>query len=242
MGSGIMGVLIGLLVTAGVVGLVIVVGIVAGIVYGIRRAGYALKGEPYRPLLRSKRQPEYEHQDIDAGATSASIASVFKKYSRTDVVGHYARAGLTALENEERKRDGFIAILNSKFEPNSLSWGRFAVAADATHDAVLKNCASLANHIQMFDHEGYRIAERTRRSISYRTGEKHDPNLAEKRRLYQASLSDMDTILLSNDKLLLELDKLASELGKISNEETTESTEGIIEEIRKLADETKYYN
>ena len=206
MGSGIVNVLIGLMVAAGVVGLVIVVGIVAGIVYGIRRAGAALKGEPYRPLLGSKRQPDYEHQDVDAGATAASIMGVFKKYSRTDVVGHYARAGLVALENEERKTSGFKAILDSKFPPNSLSWGKFAVAGDATHDAVLKNCASLANRVQMFDHEEYRRVESTKRSISYRTGEKSDPNLAEKRRLFQANLSDMDAILLSNDKLLLELD------------------------------------
>ena len=226
---------------SGIVGLVIVVGIVAGIIYGIRRAGYALKGEPYRPLLGTKRQPDYEHQDVDAGATSASIAGVFKKYSRTDVVSHYARAGLVAIENEERKTSSFKAILDSKFPPNSLSWSKFAVAGDATHEAILKNCASLANRVQMFDHEEYRRVESTKRSISYRTGEKTDPTLAEKRRLFQANLSDMDAILLSNDKLLLELDKLTAELSKISNEETTENTDRIVEEIRKLAEETQYY-
>ena len=193
-------------------------------------------------LLGGKRKPDYEHQDVDAGATYESIAAVFKRYSRTDVVGRYARAGLVALEDEERKTAGFKAILDSKFSPNSLSWGKFAVAGDATHEAILKNCASLANRVQMFDHEEFRRVESTKRSISYRTGEKSDPTLAEKRRLFQGNLSDMDAILLSNDKLLLELDKLTAEIGKISNEETTESTERIIEEIRTLAEETKYYD
>ena len=233
MGSGIVGVLIGLLVAAGVVGLVIVVGIVAGIIYGIRRAGYAL----YKPLLGSKKERPYEHQDLDEGATAESISNVLRNYSRVDVVGRYAKAGLAALENEERKTSSFSAILNSKFSPSSLSWGKFAVAADATHEAIMKNCASLANRVQVFDHEEFRRVESTRRSIS-----KNDPTLAEKRRLFQTSLSEMDAILLSNDKMLLELDKLTAEIGKISDAETTENSDRIVEEIRKLAEETKYYN
>ncbi|MBQ9002098.1 MAG: hypothetical protein IJ087_09625 [Eggerthellaceae bacterium] len=242
MGSGIVGVLMGLLVAAGVVGLVIVVAIVAGLVYGIRRAGYALKGEPYKPLLGSKKERPYQHQDLDEGATAESIANVLRNYSRVDVVGRYAKAGLGALEDEERKTSSFTAILNSKFSPSSLSWGKFAVAADATHEAILKNCASLANRVQVFDHEEFRRVESTRRSISYRTGEKSDPTLAEKRRLFQTSLSEMDAILLSNDRLLLELDKLTAEIGKINDAETTENSDRIVEEIRKLAEETKYYN
>lgn len=233
--------LIGLAVVTGIFALAVVGVIVGGIAYGIRRARYAFKGESYKPLLGSKKQREYEHQDLGAGATAESISRVLKDYARTDVVGRYAQAGLASLENEERKVDSFTAILDSRFQPHSLSWEKFAVAADATHEAVLKNCASLANRVQVFDHEGFRRIERTRRSISYRTGEKRDPTIPERQRLFQASLSDMDAILLSNDKLLLELDKLTAELGKISNEATTENGDRIVEEIRALAEETKYY-
>ena len=241
MGSGIVGVFIGLAIIFGVISLVVVGFIVAGIVYGIRRATYALKGESYKPLLGSKKQREYSHQDVESGATSASVAGVLKDYSRTDVVGRYAQAGLAALENAEHKTKSFTSIVDSKFQPHSLSWDKFAVAGDATFEAILKNCAALANRVQVFDHEEFRRTERTRRSISYRIGEKPDPTLPERQRLFQTSLSEMDAILISNDKLLFELDKLTAEISKINNSEATENSESIIAEIRSLADETKYY-
>ena len=51
----------------------------------------------------------------------------------------------------------------------------------------------------------------------------------------------LDKLIASNEKLLVELDKLSIELGKLTDADAVAETEGIVEEIRTLAEETKYY-
>lgn len=241
--EGLFGILMGLAVVTGVVALVLVAVIVAGIAWGIRRAVYAIKGEEYKPLLGDKTKREYEHQDVDAGATAESIANVLRRYTRAIVVGKRASAGLAALENDKRKCAAFHAILEKKFQPGSLSWDKFAVAADMTHDALLRNCASLANRVQVFDRAGYQKKELGHRSSTWRKeGELLDPAAAEKQRVLQAGLDEMDALLASNDRLLTELDKLTFELGKLTDAEASADSDHIVEEIRTLIDETKYYS
>ena len=69
-----------------------------------------------------------------------------------------------------------------------------------------------------------------------------DPAAAEKQRVLQQGLDDMDAILASTDQLLTELDKLTFELGKLTDMESNANSEHIVEEIRTLIDETKYYS
>ena len=239
-------ILLGLAVATGVFSLVLVAVIVGGIAWGIRRAVYAIKGEEYQPLLVGKTQHDYEHQDIDAGATSDSIARVLRRYTRATVVGKRAQAGLAALENEKRKSAAFHAVLEKKFQPGSISWDKFAAAASMTHDAVLRNCASLANRVQVFDRAGYRKQELGHRSSTWRTRRDEsamlDPAAAEKQRVLQAGLDEMDALLASNDQLLTELDKLTFELGKLTDADSNSNSEHIVNEIRTLIDETKYYS
>lgn len=216
-----------------------------GAAWGVRRLYYALKGEEYKPLFGKQIDGAYEHQDVDTGATDKSIESILRRYSHANVVGSRARAGVEALENERRKRDAFMAVLERKFQPNSLSWNKFAVAADMTHEAVLRNCASLANRIQVFDRSGYQKKELGHRSSTWRERQNQtqvvDPVSAEKQRVLQAGLDEMDAILRSNDQLLTELDKLTLELGKLTDAEASADTEHIVDEIRTLIDQTQYY-
>lgn len=234
-------ILVGLAVVSGAMALAVAGVAALGIGWGIRRAIYAIKGEEYKPLLGDKTQHDYEHQDVDAGATAESISNMLKRYTHAAVVGERAKEGLAALENDKRKRAAFHAVLEKKFQPNSLSWDKFAVAADMTHDAILRNCAALANRIQVFDRAGYKKDELGHRSSTWRKEQTLDPVEAEKQRVLQEGLDEMDAILKSNDKLLTELDKLTLELGKLSDADTSANTEGIVDEIRTLIDETKYY-
>lgn len=241
-------ILLGLAAVTGVLALVLVAVVVAGVAWGIRRAVYAIKGEEYKPLLGDKTQHEYEHQDIDAGATADSIAGVLRRYARAVVVGKRAQAGLAALENDKRKTAAFKAVLDKKFQPGSLSWQKFAVASDMTHEAILRNCASLANRVQVFDRAGYQTQKRElgHRSSTWRAQQQEatiiDPAAAEKQRVLQQGLDEMDALLAANDRLLTELDKLTFELGKLTDADSGADGERIVEEIRTLIDETKYYS
>ena len=232
----------GVAVAAGVIGLGVTIAVILGIAWGIRRAIYAIKGEEYKPLLGDKTQREYEHQDIDAGATADSIAGVLRRYTHAVVVGKRASAGLSALDSEKRKSAAFHAVLEKKFQKGSLSWEKFSVAADLTHDAILRNCASLANRVQVFDRAGYQKKELGHRSSTWRKDDALlDPGAAEKQRVLQQGLDEMDALLASNDRLLTELDKLTFELGKLTDADATADGDHIVEEIRTLIDETKYY-
>lgn len=220
----------------------LVVAIIGALAYGIRRLVYAIKGEEYKPLLGDKTKRDYEHQDVDTGANAESIKRILRRYTHAAVVGKRAQAGLDALENYERKSAAFHAVLDKKFQPNSLSWDKFAIAADMTHDAILRNCASLANRVQVFDRAGYQKKELGHRSSTWRKNEVIDPEAAEKQRVLQEGLDQMDALIASNDKLLVELDKLTIELSKLTDAESNADGERIVEEIRTLIDETKYYS
>ena len=239
--EGIVGVLMGFLIFVAIVGIIGAGAIIFGIVWGVRRALYAVKGEEYKPLIGGKVSHDYEHQDIDAGSTAETITRVLRRYLRVETVGKYARAGLAALENEQKKSANFYGVLDNKFQRNSLSWGKFSVAGEAAHDTILRNCASLANRIQVFDFVEYRRIERVYRNASYRKDVAPNDMQMEKHHLMHTSLSEMDALVASNDKLLLELDKLTAELGTLAGADSSENSDRIVEEIRSLIDETKYY-
>lgn len=235
------GVLLGILAVAGVIGTAVAVAIIFAIIYSVRRGYYALKGEPYKPLLPAA-QREYEHQDVDAGATAKSISNVLKHYVRADIVGPYAKAGVAALVAADRKAASFRAVLDNKFQPNTITWHKFATAADSMQQAVLRNCAELANRVQVFDATGYRQVDRVRKSSNYRPQSAPPDTLAiEKSNLLSAALAELDGIVAANDRLLLEIDKLAAELGTLEDAGSGAESDRIVEEIRTLIDETKYY-
>lgn len=235
-------ILMGIVAFVGGVAVAAVVAIIGAIVWCVRRAVYAIQGKEYKPLLGDKTKHDYEHQDVDEGATEASIKNVLKRYTRASVVGKRAQSGIAALENEKRKTAAFKALLDKKFQSGSLSWDKFAVAAEMTHDAILRNCASLANRVQVFDRTSYQKQELGHRSSTWREGEIIDPQTAEKQRVMQEALDEMDALIASNDQLLTELDKLTIELGKLTDADSNADSERIVEEIRTLIDETKYYS
>jgi hypothetical protein len=51
----------------------------------------------------------------------------------------------------------------------------------------------------------------------------------------------MDELQASNEKILVELEHLQSELNQMSAHGLTAGTDEVLEEIKRLADEAKYY-
>ena len=241
--DGVVNILSGLLVVAGIVGVIILVLVIIAIVYIVRRVMYAVRGEEYVPIIERKRKERpYEHQDIDAGSTAESVRNVLSRYTGVETVGAYARKAISNINDEERKAGYLFNVLDAKFERGSLSWEKFAVAGDSSRKAILRNCAALANRIQTFDYVEYRRLERADRNASHQRGEPLNATQQEKFTLMKSTLVDMDTLTGANARLLLELDKLAAELGKLADAGTNERSERIVEEIRTLIDETKYYS
>lgn len=239
---GAAGVLLVIAAIAIFLGLAGTAALIFALIYGIRRGVYALKGEPYRPLLSSGKENTYNHQDVNNGATVESVTAIFKRNLNTKGVSSFARAGLSALSAADRKAANFHAVLSTKFQEGSITWQKFAGAADATKQAVLRNCAELANDIQLFDYEDFSRYERARRRATYRT-DSHvlQTTQIEKQGLFHSQLLEMQTISDQNDKLLLELDKLTAEISTLDDSGSSARSDELIEEIRKLSAETKYY-
>ncbi len=212
-----------------------------GCFYGIRRLLFVAKGEPYVPLFQSKKQLPYQHMDITTGSSADDIARVLRKYRNAPVVGTYAHKALQMLDNERQKNANFNAILESKFARGSLSYEKFLAAGTGANEAVLNNSARLANLIQTFNGTDYRAVEHALNSSSRRQNQLPSATDEEKMRLYQNSLSNMSELLSANESLLFELDKLTAELAKLDNVDATEDSTRMLNEIRTLIDETKFY-
>ena len=237
-----MGFIVGAALVLGFLGLAGAAASLFAIGWGVRRGYYALSGKKYVPLLQAGGEPQYEHQDINDGATAESLTTIFRRSISAKGVAPYARAGMASLGDLERKTAAFHGVLDSKFEPGSITWQKFASAADVTREGVLRNCADLANAIQVFDSEDFKRAERERRAATYRGDSKANESMQiEKRHHFDTQLADMRAICERNDRLLLELDKLTTELNTLDDTGSSAASDRLIEEIRTLTAETKYY-
>lgn len=187
---------------------------------------------------------EYVRLDPDNGDTSGDISKVMRRYVGDSAVGKYAQGVIDVLDSAEIKHRSLFAELDSTFQRGSISWEKFAAPSHAALDAILCNSALLANRIQTFDTAAYLRLQNTmgtewrrRDDITNQTNQTRE----ERWRLFKSTLASFDSMLETNECLLLELDKLLAELVTLTASSPTEDSDYIIEEIRRLVDEAKYY-
>ena len=183
----------------------------------------------------------YVHFDVDEGVTTDSIEKVMRDYTHERVVGPYAQAVLQTLAMARRRETSLMSEIDSKFSPRSISWDHFAATVQEAFDAILRNCALLANRVQTFDIEDYERSERFYRTGGEMTNGKQNPALVKRWELLRETKTEMDRLCEANDGLLLELDKLSAELGKMRSDHSTEESTRIADEVKRRVEETKYY-
>ena len=93
----------------------------------------------------------YVHLDVDGGATAQGIEDVMRAYTHERVVGPYAQAAMQSLAMARRREASLMSEIDSRFSPRSISWNHFASTVQEALDAILRNCALLANRVQTFD-------------------------------------------------------------------------------------------
>ena len=194
---------------------------------------------PVRPGWQARQatveQADYVHLDVDRGADAAAITEVMRRYEGDAILGERATAVIETLKSADRRCKSLFATLDGTFQRNTISWDRFATPAQAGLDTILRNAATLANRIQAFDTVSYQRLVRD----AERLHDERSASREERLRLYREMLGKLDALQETNDGLLLELDKLSSELSQVSG--TDDASDLIIEEIRRLVDEAKYY-
>ena len=181
-------------------------------------------------------------RQLDVSKPNAfAVANALERYSRADVVGQAASEGAAEIEAVQRKRDSLESIIESKFPKGSLTYGKFFSVVESATSTILKNCTMLANRIQAFDSVEYRELETKIRSEGYRSDNIPDEIQEEKWALYSKMTNDIDAIIAANEKLLLELDKYAVEIGQMDSGTAESESSAIIQEVKELIEQTKYY-
>lgn len=236
-------VLFSILLGAGVLGLT--VWLVVKAVRAIRRrlsGGTVAQPKLDEPMpTRRATHEAYRHQDVDRGSSAASITEVMQEYVDDGVVGPYARDVIDVLDAAEHCGRSLTAAIDNEFERNSMSWDRFSATADQALDAILRNCAVLANRVQSFDVVDYRRMEEFYQTGGFRTHGTPEEARLQRWKLLDETKREMDGIRVTNQNLLLELSKLVDELTRLSSAEAQDEGERIADEVSKLVDETKYY-
>lgn len=207
-------------------------------------AQYQRPSEQYQPTserVKGRGNRDFEYLDVERGTTAAHIVDVMQGYLEDYISGDYARSVIDALDAAEFRRRSLMPEIESKFEPNTISWDRFVGPAQAALDAVLRNCALLANRVQSFDSMDYARMEQFYRNGGFDGNGNTDPVRLQRWKLLYDTKREMDDLRSTNDGLLLELGKLSAELAKLSSSQTHEESTRIAEEVSKLVDETKYY-
>ena len=239
---------IALALTVTIVGVVGVVLLAWGISTGIKHIVGKIGGNKNLPSGASSKghasvaEPQvirdYEYLDVSMGTTSKDVCEAMKEYEGAPYVGEYARAAISDLNMAEFRRKGLLAAIDREFTPQSMTWEKFTSPVGVAVDSILQNCAQLANRVQGFDTAEYSRLMRLKKVGAI--GE--EGNNAERLKLFDKTIEEMDGLRAANEKLLFELEKLQDELSKLSENDGGSPTDDIADEISKLAEEAKYYS
>ena len=175
---------------------------------------------------------------LEENASQEKIAAIAQKYVDDEALGTRAQGVLDTFANCDMRRKAIQSVLEDEFEPSSLTWERYNAPVEVAFDRVLQNAVQIVNRMQAFDSKEYLRMGRLERAGAY----KEDSPETNRLSLMRATLDEMDEFQSTNDRLLVELEKLQSELMVLSGAGYESDTDEIIAEIRKLADDTKYYS
>lgn len=177
----------------------------------------------------------------DAISSFDDIYTTLVDYHDARIVGNYAYNATQQLEDAARKRQRLDTTINSKFERGSLSWQRFSSLLESVMTTVTRNAAMIANKVQAFDDEGYLRSRDLIESGDYRYDQIPDDIQEERHAIYEETLTSMQDILNANERLILEMDRFASELSRLDSTSLSTESDEMLEEIKRLVDETRYY-
>ena len=179
-------------------------------------------------------EPEYRLLETGHVTEAEDVLPSLRAFSELPVVGSYAEEASAQIETMERRHGRLYRVIDSTFGESSLSAGKFCAVADAARSTLLRNCALLSNRIQSFDVDTYRKSKRRLPGSS-------DSLASEQLAVYEDALSDMREVLEANERLLLEMGKLEMELSDLEGDDNREDNTRMLDEVKDLLEQTKYY-
>lgn len=180
-------------------------------------------------------EPEYRLLESAEVNEADDVLPQLHGLSELAVVGPYAREAATQVETAQHRYGRLRRVIGTTFSEGSMSWDKFMAVVDAAERTLLRNCALLANRAQSFDAEGYRQMRRQLTKGSSGAAGKEGLSI------YEDALSDMSEVIEANERLLLEMGKLEMEISDMESDDNREDNTRMLDEVRELVEQTKYY-
>lgn len=181
-------------------------------------------------------EPQYRLLEAAEVNDAEDVLPPLRDFAELPVVGGYAAEAATQVEAMTHRHERLHRVIEATFGRDNLTSDKFCAVVDAAQRTLLRNCALLANRIQSFDVDAYRKAKRGLPGPSDAEG------IDEERiRVYEDALSDMRQVVEANDRLLLEMGKLEMEISDLESDDNREGNTRMLEEVKGLLEETKYY-
>ncbi|MBE6472349.1 MAG: hypothetical protein E7Z99_02030 [Coriobacteriaceae bacterium] len=179
--------------------------------------------------------------DSDKGAEPRDIQAALRAYLHARGIGSRARAVSNQVKAAQEKQANMTAVVKAKFPEGSLSNLKFQSAVDTAFNTILRNCTILANRLNAFDVRDFQTLERAKSAQMLGRREMVTDVQAERLRLMNDAIASMDDIINANERLLLQLDKLSAELALIGFDQNEADTNDMLEEIKTLTEQAKFY-
>lgn len=185
--------------------------------------------------LRILKGPRQEPVSLEEISDVEKAKAILKNYRDGRYFGSTARTAISQLDRILKCRERLSGILDQRFTKGTMSWDKFESAASAAEASAIKNVVTMANRMQLFDEKEYERLQR------YKEDDIPDDIQEEQIRLYQKNFEAVRSTIALNEKILLKLDALSMELSSSEMNETEALNSGLLTEIEKLIEETKYY-
>ncbi len=200
------------------------------VICGIVLAG-AFAGSTYVYL----HEAEYRLLETSEVNEADDVLPQLRGLSDTPVVGTFAQQASTQVESAGYRHERLRRVVSATFSEGSLSWDKFMAVIDASQRTLLRNCALLANRIHAFDVDAYRSARRKRPDADAQALD------GERLAVYDGALAGMREVIEANERLLLEMGKLEMEISDMKADDAREDNTRMLDEVRELVEQTKYY-
>lgn len=182
-------------------------------------------------------EPEYHLLESGEVTEADDVLPQLRAMAELPTVGGFASEAAGQVESMEHRRERLRRVISEKFGEGSLSEGKFMAVVDAAHRTLLRNCALLSNRVLSFDIDSYR---KQRRALP---GSKaaSDPLGQERMEVFDGALADMREVIEANERLLLEMGRLEMEISDLESDDNREDNNRMLDEVKDLLEQTKYY-
>lgn len=165
--------------------------------------------------------------DVNDVSQATKILDMYKNGS---YFGATAQTVLDQIERLGRSMTRLQTEIDRRFEKNSMSNDKYSAVVNEANLSLVDNLISAAQKMQFFDEGEYT------RLLNYKQDAIPDDIQQQQLNLYKLNEDSIKNVVTANERLILQLDTLAVELGSRG-----EHNDELLDEIKKLTQEVKYY-